>query len=67
VLTARDQVTERIATLNAGADDYLVKPFDLSEMNARINAVSRRRHGASEACVEFENIAVYFDSGTVNR
>ncbi|MES2667080.1 MAG: response regulator transcription factor [Pseudomonadota bacterium] len=45
ILTARDQITDRIAGLNAGADDYLVKPFDLAELGARIGAVSRRHGG----------------------
>jgi two-component system, OmpR family, response regulator len=42
VLTARDQISDRIEGLNAGADDYLVKPFDLGELSARIHAVARR-------------------------
>ncbi len=42
ILTAMDRVTDRIDGLNAGADDYLVKPFDLSELTARIGAVARR-------------------------
>ncbi|MEJ1994878.1 MAG: response regulator transcription factor [Limibacillus sp.] len=42
ILTARDQVRDRIEGLNAGADDYLVKPFDLDELTARIASVSRR-------------------------
>lgn len=48
VLTARDQISDRIEGLNAGADDYLVKPFDLGELSARIHAVARRyaNHGA---------------------
>jgi two-component system, OmpR family, response regulator MprA len=50
MLTARDQVEERIAGLNAGADDYLVKPFDFEELVARIHAVTRRR-GSPEAPV----------------
>src|SRR5680860_116748 len=45
ILTARDQVSDRIAGLNAGADDYLVKPFDLSELSARVAAVARRYRG----------------------
>lgn len=42
ILTARDRILERIAGLQAGADDYLVKPFDLDEMLARISAIMRR-------------------------
>jgi two-component system OmpR family response regulator len=45
ILTALDQISDRIAGLNAGADDYLVKPFDLSELSARVGAVSRRYRG----------------------
>jgi two-component system OmpR family response regulator len=45
ILTARDQIRDRIAGLNAGADDYMVKPFDLDELSARTQAVSRRYAG----------------------
>lgn len=45
ILTAMDRISERIAGLNAGADDYLVKPFDLAELSARIRAVGRRYTG----------------------
>lgn len=45
ILTAMDRITDRIDGLNAGADDYLVKPFDLSELTARIGAVARRYAG----------------------
>ncbi len=45
ILTALDQVTDRIEGLNAGADDYLVKPFDLAELSARIGSVARRYSG----------------------
>lgn len=45
ILTALDQVSDRIAGLNAGADDYLVKPFDLAELSARIGSVARRYSG----------------------
>ena len=45
ILTAMDQLSDRIEGLNAGADDYLVKPFDLSELSARLNAVARRYAG----------------------
>lgn len=42
MLTARDAVSDRIAGLDAGADDYLVKPFDIDELNARLRALLRR-------------------------
>lgn len=42
LLTARDRSTDRVAGLDAGADDYLVKPFDMDELEARIRALSRR-------------------------
>jgi two-component system OmpR family response regulator len=45
ILTAQDQIAARIEGLNSGADDYLVKPFDLSELSARIAAVARRYSG----------------------
>ena len=45
ILTAHDRITERIEGLNAGADDYIVKPFDLAELSARIAAVGRRYAG----------------------
>ena len=45
ILTAQDQISDRIAGLNAGADDYLVKPFDLHELSARLLAVARRYSG----------------------
>lgn len=46
ILTALDQITDRIDGLNAGADDYLVKPFHLAELSARVLAVSRRYAGS---------------------
>jgi two-component system response regulator QseB len=45
IMTARDAVRDRIAGLDAGADDYLVKPFNLDELLARVRAVVRRRTG----------------------
>jgi two-component system, OmpR family, response regulator len=45
ILTALDQVSDRIEGLNSGADDYLVKPFDLAELSARIGSVARRYSG----------------------
>jgi two-component system OmpR family response regulator len=51
LLTARDALEDRIEGLDAGADDYLVKPFQLSELAARIRAVARRSSGSSGALV----------------
>ena len=45
ILTARDGIADRICGLDAGADDYLIKPFDLGELAARIRALARRRGG----------------------
>ncbi len=51
IITARDTVDDRIAGLDTGADDYIVKPFDLQELLARIRAVLRRRSGRADALV----------------
>lgn len=45
IMTARDQLEDRVQGLDAGADDYLVKPFDVAELKARLRAVSRRHGG----------------------
>ncbi len=58
ILTARDQITDRIEGLNAGADDYLVKPFDLGELEARISAVSRRYDGKRQPVLRFGDIEI---------
>ena len=51
VITARDAVSDRVMGLDAGADDYLVKPFDLDELAARVRALSRRAAGRSAPVV----------------
>ena len=52
VMTARDTVHDRVSGLDAGADDYLVKPFDLDELSARVRALLRRAAGRAEPLVE---------------
>ena len=58
VLTARDRISDRIEGLNAGADDYLVKPFDLEELSARIMAVSRRYAGDPNPVLRLGNLEI---------
>ena len=48
ILTARDSIEDRIKGLDLGADDYLVKPFSIDELHARIRAVVRRNQGAAD-------------------
>ena len=58
VITARDSVADRVKGLDAGADDYLVKPFDLDELSARIRALLRRREGRSSPVIEIGPLAL---------
>jgi len=51
VLTARDAIADRVKGLDSGADDYLVKPFDLDELAARIRALLRRRAGRADPVI----------------
>ncbi|MDN6180886.1 MAG: response regulator transcription factor [Halomonas subglaciescola] len=67
ILTARDQISDRIAGLNAGADDYLVKPFDLSELSARIAAVARRYAGNPNPLVKVGELEVDLVSHSLSR
>jgi DNA-binding response OmpR family regulator len=52
VLTARDTIESRIEGLDLGADDYVVKPFDLMEVDARLRAITRRREGRAAPVIE---------------
>jgi two-component system response regulator QseB len=58
IITARDAVSDRVAGLDAGADDYLVKPFDLDELSARVRAVARRRSGRAESVVRIGELEI---------
>jgi two-component system response regulator MprA len=58
MLTARDQVTDRVAGLDAGADDYLVKPFALEELLARLRALLRRTTPEDEGVLRFADLTL---------
>ncbi|HWD11801.1 response regulator transcription factor [Pseudochrobactrum sp. sp1633] len=58
ILTAHDQISDRIQGLNAGADDYLVKPFNLDELTARMLAVSRRYGGNSASILSVGDLEI---------
>jgi two-component system OmpR family response regulator len=67
ILTARDEVSDRIAGLDAGADDYIVKPFDLDELAARMRSVSRRAAGRGDPSIEHRGIKLNPVTHTVER
>lgn len=67
ILTALDQLTDRIAGLNAGADDYLVKPFDLEELSARVAAVARRSSGNPSPIIQLKDLKVDLVSRAITR
>ena len=59
IVTARDAVSDRVAGLDAGADDYVVKPFELTELAARIRALLRRSAGRAEPLVAYGDIELF--------
>jgi two-component system response regulator QseB len=67
ILTARDEIQHRIAGLDAGADDYIVKPFDLDEMMARLRSVLRRVAGRGDPCIQHGSLRLDPVSHTVER
>jgi two-component system OmpR family response regulator/two-component system response regulator QseB len=67
ILTARDQVRERIAGLDLGADDYLAKPFDVDELEARLRALLRRAAGRASPVIRHGDLEVDPAARTVRR
>lgn len=59
VVTARGDISERIQHLDGGADDFIIKPFDLTELAARIRVGIRRAHGRAEDCLQADNLKVF--------
>jgi two-component system response regulator QseB len=58
IITARDAISDRVAGLNSGADDYIAKPFDLDELAARIRAVVRRRAGRADSVIRAGDVTL---------
>jgi two-component system response regulator MprA len=67
MLTARESVTDRVAGLDAGADDYLVKPFALEELHARLRALLRRAGGADTDVLRFSDVSLDIGTREVRR
>ncbi len=67
IATARDRIADRVAGLDAGADDYIVKPFDLDELAARLRAVERRRRSQSGSSVRVADVAIDLSTRVVTR
>ncbi|HEV2285720.1 MAG TPA: response regulator transcription factor, partial [Steroidobacteraceae bacterium] len=67
VVTARDSLGERIAGLDAGADDYLVKPFDIDELAARLRAVTRRSDRAADTVLAVGEVVLDLRQRMVTR
>ena len=66
LLTARDALEERVAGLDAGADDYLVKPFEVEELTARLRALLRRNQPPGET-LAFADLTLDLETGTARR
>jgi two-component system, OmpR family, response regulator len=67
ILTARDAVTDRIRGLDSGADDYLVKPFALTELLARVRALIRRTAGQADPVIAIGSVSIDTRARTVRR
>ncbi len=67
ILTARDAVEDRVEGLNAGADDYMIKPFAFEELLARVQVLFRRRYDVSDPTIRIDNLLINTSSQSVSR
>lgn len=67
MLTARDNVNDKVRGLDAGADDYLTKPFAFNELNARVRALLRRRRPADQASMRYADLTLDLGTREVSR
>ena len=67
LLTARDSIDDRVTGLGVGADDYLIKPFSLRELNARVQALVRRAYGDSDMKLKVGDLTFDLSTTQVNR
>lgn len=67
LITAKGEVEERVKGLNIGADDYIAKPFDFSELLARLKAVIRRSKGKPSPIIKIDDLIIDTNSRTVKR
>lgn len=67
ILTAHDQISDRIEGLNSGADDYIVKPFDLGELSARVQAIARRMSGRARTAILLGDLEIDTTGRTIRQ
>ena len=67
LLTARDAIADRVAGLDGGANDYLVKPFALEELSARLRALTRSRFGGGDSCIRVGDLTLDTATRVVKR
>lgn len=67
ILTARDSIQDRVVGLDQGADDYLVKPFEIKELQARLRALIRRSAGQTKAAIEIGPVSIDTSARTVTK
>ncbi|MCI5725086.1 response regulator transcription factor, partial [Fusobacterium sp.] len=67
MLTAKDNIEDKVKGLDLGADDYLVKPFDFNELLARIRAIIRRKYGNSSNQLSIDDLVLNISKKTVTR